>query len=612
MSIRVTARFELERRHQLEALFATERLTKLWRSLVKDQMRALEIGDLHDYYDFNYSIEARSELIVERILAGQYKAENPLVYRVEKKLGVCRHMMIPTPSDALVFQILTEALYPDVIKHQPSKRAFYARDRHTLQLPHEHQEAHSYPWFILWPKFQKEIWNFTKEFAFLVTTDLTNYFDNIGLRELRHVISSIAKPSEVVLDVLFSLIEDLSWRPDYLPTSMKGLPTINIEAPRLLSHALLFEVDRLLKFRTENNFVRWMDDINFGVDDRRSANLLLGEINDVLKSRGLALNLAKTEVMTASEAEEHFMFNENLRLTEVDDEAKELQSKSERTALANKLAREIRSHLKKCKARNKDKITKRYLTLLGRLAIPCALDDAKLIYAKQPGLRSSVVNYFSRLPFSKKVADSFYALFDEVESYDDSSRFGLVSAVTRWDIPRNKRGREFIDKVAAKLNDVQTQFDWLCLLWFQSKYGQPHEVLTTAQARKKHHANEPFFARQRMAALTRGLGINPGTVIDSWSSESTMGSADSASVATNLLHFVKQPFPTKQDRAYFYLFPQNQQKPYPLSKFLLLCAIAYGERQSGKTIPRPEVQEHITDPWFRHWLSLINPSWFSQ
>ena len=36
-------------------------------------------------------------------------------------------------------------------------------------------------------------------------------------------------------------------------------------APRLLAHALLFEVDYLLKKRTQNNFVRWMDDINFGV-----------------------------------------------------------------------------------------------------------------------------------------------------------------------------------------------------------------------------------------------------------------------------------------------------------------------------------------------------------
>jgi hypothetical protein len=112
-------------------------------------MRKLDIRDLHDYYDFNIAIEARVGVITERVLAGHFRAESPLVYRVEKKLGICRHMLIPSPSDALVFQLLTDALYPAILKAQPSSGAYYARDRHTLKLPHELQEASSYPWFIL-------------------------------------------------------------------------------------------------------------------------------------------------------------------------------------------------------------------------------------------------------------------------------------------------------------------------------------------------------------------------------------------------------------------------------------------------------------------------------
>ena len=175
--------------------------------------------------------------------------------------------------------------HPSLMDAQPSKKAFYARDRHSLKLPHEHKEVASYPWFVLWPKFQTEIWSFSNSFEYLVTTDLTNYFDSIGLRELRHVISAIAVTKEVYLDLLFSLIEDLSWKPDYLPTSHKGLPTINIEAPRLLGHAFLFEVDAVLHDRTKDNFVRWMDDINFGVNVRVTAKNILAEISDVLKSR---------------------------------------------------------------------------------------------------------------------------------------------------------------------------------------------------------------------------------------------------------------------------------------------------------------------------------------
>src|SRR4051812_25693727 len=99
--MKTTARFELERRRQLKKLFTQKQLSTLWRILVKDQMRSMDITDLHDYYDFNYTIEKRADLIVERVLAGHYRADSPLIYRLEKKFGVCRHMMIPTPSDAL-------------------------------------------------------------------------------------------------------------------------------------------------------------------------------------------------------------------------------------------------------------------------------------------------------------------------------------------------------------------------------------------------------------------------------------------------------------------------------------------------------------------------------
>ena len=261
-----TARFEMQRRRELRALFTKTKLVDIWRSLVRQQLRTLEIRDLHDYYDFNFSIEARVQEIIEKVEAGSYRAESPLIYRMEKQMGVCRHLMVPSASDALVFQVLTDALYDKLIKKQPSQKAYYSRDRHTLKLPHDTKDAGSYPWFVLWPKFQEKIWGFSKSFDYLVITDLPNYYDNIGLRELRHVVSALADTNEVYLDLLFSLIEDLSWSPDYLPTSHKGLPTINIEAPKLLAHALLFEIDDVLKRRTSDNFVRWMDDINFGTN----------------------------------------------------------------------------------------------------------------------------------------------------------------------------------------------------------------------------------------------------------------------------------------------------------------------------------------------------------
>lgn len=309
----------MQRSQDLQEVFSKEGLISTWKTVVRQQLRSQEILDLHDYYDFNFNIEEQSSLIQKKILNGQYRAKNPLIYKLEKKYGVCRHMMLPSPSDALVLQTIVErSLAEKLIQSQPTKRAYYSRDKHSLKLPHQLGSDIYLTWLEKWKMFQKKIWNFRKERSFLAVTDLANYYDNIGLRELRHVISSRAQVPEVILDLLFNIIEQLSWCPDYLPSSLKGLPTIALEAPRLLAHSLLFEVDEILESRTSECFVRWMDDINFGVDSVEEAYKTFGEVNDVLKSRGLALNLGKTAVYTFEEVKNHFLVDENEFLNSVE------------------------------------------------------------------------------------------------------------------------------------------------------------------------------------------------------------------------------------------------------------------------------------------------------
>ena len=87
-------------------------------------MRSFDVKDLHDYYDFNFEIEARVDVIIERVLSGQYRAEAPLIYRAEKKLGVCRHLLVPSPSDAIVFQVLTNVLYLQLARPNHRKVRF--------------------------------------------------------------------------------------------------------------------------------------------------------------------------------------------------------------------------------------------------------------------------------------------------------------------------------------------------------------------------------------------------------------------------------------------------------------------------------------------------------
>ncbi len=300
-----TERFQRLRKKALDIVFEKAAAVKIWRSTVRNQLRGMDIKDLYDHYDFNYNIDDRIQAIKASILDGTYTIGTPLIYKTEKKYGICRHMVIPQPEDALILQCLIENVSASVLKRQPSKNAFYSRDKHNAKKPHEAVE-YGMSFREQWKVLQKQIYNFTDAFSYLVVTDLTNYFDSIDLRELRRVFSSQVDADEVVVDLIFKIVEGLSWKPDYLPYSHRGLPTANIEPIRLLAHSFLFEIDQILKERTNENFARWMDDITCGIDDKRKGISLLSDVSDVLKSRGLALNLSKTQILSAEEAHFHF------------------------------------------------------------------------------------------------------------------------------------------------------------------------------------------------------------------------------------------------------------------------------------------------------------------
>lgn len=599
--MRKTARFSIARERVLGSLFTIQILSNIWRSIVKKQMRSLVIIDLHDYYDFSSNIAEKAKEIRNQILKAQYKASSPLIYRLEKHYGICRHIMIPTPSDALVFQTITEYLAPFAKKAEPTKKAYYSRDKHIIKLPHQFQQ-NRYPWFILWPKYQKDILKFTNSCTYLVVTDVTDFFDNIGLRELRHIISSRIKVKEVVLDLLFNIIEQLAWTPDYLPTSLKGLPTINIEAFRLLPHMMLFEIDEVLNKHANGNFVRWMDDINIGVDSQDEAFAILGNVNDVLKSRGLALNISKTEIYTATEAKTHFMFDENIYLDQM---AKAEPFAPDFAQTKAEFLRRFRLHLKVSHLKNWDKVTKRYFNIAGQLKITGLLRYTYNLFLNNPSVRSNIIYYFFQLGFSKRTAKVILDLLHDVKRYDDVTLYDFCRLITDIEIPRTKTGIEFIKAVAKILKPAKSDFDLYCYIWFLAKYGEPHILMNLIESSKKRWRNEHFLARQVVSVLPRLLQFNENIIMRLLNEQMTAGPRDAASVATNINSLLSIET-LSQHSQYLsqYLFPPRPQRPYPLPKYLILTSALSSQslKPAEKRRAIEKVKAHVTDQWYLYWL----------
>ena len=132
----------------------------------------------------------------------------------------------------------------------------------------------------------------------------------------------------------------------------------------MLAHSFLFEFDKILKVKSNDSFTRWMDDIVVGVDSRDEAVEVLSSASDVLKSRGLALNMSKTNIYSSKEAEYHFMIDENQYIDSIDFE--EAKKPGNLRPISTELLRRFKSHIKSnSSAKYYEKITKRshYSTL---------------------------------------------------------------------------------------------------------------------------------------------------------------------------------------------------------------------------------------------------------
>src|SRR5262249_12724627 len=116
---------------------------------------------------------------------------------------------------------------------------------------------------------------------------------------------------EHALDLLLYTLTSMLWQPDYMPRVPVGLPQCNLDAPRLLAHCFLFEIDRLFVSKSHVEYARYMDDMDIGVDSIKEAKEVLRDLDLSLQTRQVRLNSGKTKILGEAEARSHFKIREN-------------------------------------------------------------------------------------------------------------------------------------------------------------------------------------------------------------------------------------------------------------------------------------------------------------
>ncbi len=119
--------------------------------------------------------------------------------------------------------------------------------------------------------------------------------------------------------MLIHVLSSLLWQPDYMPHVEIGLPQMNLDAPRLLAHCFLYELDKFLASDSNRDFVRFMDDIDVGVDRISEAKQVLKSMDLVLQTKQIRLNSGKTLILRKDAAAKHFRIVQNARLNTLTD-----------------------------------------------------------------------------------------------------------------------------------------------------------------------------------------------------------------------------------------------------------------------------------------------------
>jgi hypothetical protein len=537
-------------------------------------MRSQAVADLHDYYEFHRNRTDVFERIKAEILEGRYRPKIPVTLRAEKKAGLTRRLCIPAAEDAVVLQTLTDYMYPLIRKKQPSENAFFSRS-HGFTPPDIREESTDYGWFFRWRDFSKKRLALPSEFSYLAISDVANYYDNVEHQNLRKVLSSIFLCDEVILDFLFMMLQGLSWAPDYLPSSGRGLPQVDFDAPRLLAHAFLFEVDAYLKRETDDRFLRWVDDITIPADAKSEAGALLHGVDELLMTRGLRLNTGKTIVLNAEQAVKYFWRDENNFLDVFQGRVRRLR---EAGASVRQEGRQLRRRFERFKDMDRSgvwsKILKRYFTVFGDLSDTYLEKEFVDVMRDVPDVRSWALRYYARLGPSERRFVEIKAFLEDEHILDDVSIFQAAETMVAWKLAPRGRVVKDLRQLARNLGRERftrrSEMFFLAGLWLLAKYGSQQELQAHILLSKRTWSVSSYLARQVGAATAR---LSSQRVVEEIRKDLfQFGQLDAVGVISHLEQLGGAG--TLPREMVSYLRPRaNVGKPYPLSKFLILVKI---------------------------------------
>ncbi len=314
------------------AWYSIDNLRKAWRYAQMD-MRDDFIFDVIDHQDTKSNLDRVLRVLSTQLQQGQYYPAPMMSVPVPKNDHSVRPGTTIPPIDLVVLYAIVQQLAPPL--DETLSESVYAyrlnprRDERgqplfgrrqsredspqgrDLQPEVNDQEVEDieqtgfpYNWFINWIPFYRGTRSASQEFEHVAVTDIAAYFENISLETLfNRMHELLGEQYRDLLDKLRALLDYWDWAVSAEKTSGKGLPQGN-DVSSFLSNIYLRDLDRaMLKVVQDDTrkYFRYVDDIRLYTSNSSEARRALVDLEHTLRTLGLNVQTAKTEVKPAAE-----------------------------------------------------------------------------------------------------------------------------------------------------------------------------------------------------------------------------------------------------------------------------------------------------------------------
>jgi hypothetical protein len=283
-----------------------------------------------------------------------------------------------------------------------------------------------------------------------------------------------------------------------MPRVEVGLPQINLDAPRVLAHCFLYELDAFLASDPTRDFVRYMDDIDVGVDTIAAAKQVLKSIDLVLQTKQIRLNSGKTLILSRIDAIRHFRVVDNARLDvlryRIDGKKRlNLNTNRERRVIEVRIQRGIAG--RRFDDGNGEKILKRLINLGAAVGARIEPQTLLRIFLLRPAVRENVCVYIRRSDLTVARSRILATAAETGHLVDDAAMVDLVNHLVETTVTTTSRRHVNIIRILSACN-VEDYFGLYCRLWLQSKYDTPAALLDTISS-----TTDGWVPHQRLGRL---------------------------------------------------------------------------------------------------------------